>query len=387
MDSIDRDLRQAADQGAVPGVVALAMQGDRVVYQGAFGRRALPDGPAMSMDTVFRIASMTKAVTAVAAMQMVEQGRLSLDAPAGEVVPELKEPAVLEGFDEAGAPRTRPAKRPLTLRNLLTHTSGFAYDTWNGDIARYCRATGLPAPRTGLLASLQAPLTCDPGERWQYSISIDWAGRMVEAVSGIDLETYFQARIFGPLGMEDTSYEVRPHMLPRLATAYARKDGALQPVMMEPNPVREFFSGGGGLHSTATDYMSFLRMLMNGGTLGGAQVLRPETVTDMGRNHIGDLLVEKMVSFNAGSSNDVELFPGMKKKWGLSFLINTERGPNGRNAGSLAWAGLYNSYYWLDPRARVAGALFTQILPFGDPTVLGLFDSFERGVYTAAGAA
>ncbi|MGA9315427.1 MAG: serine hydrolase domain-containing protein, partial [Solirubrobacteraceae bacterium] len=379
-----RDLRQAADQGAVPGVVALAMHDSRVVYQGAFGHRALPDGPAMSMDTVFRIASMTKAVTGVAAMQMVERGKLSLEAPAGEIVPELKEPVVLEGFDESGTPRTRPARRQITLRHLLTHTAGFGYDIWNSDIARYCRVTGLPAPRTGLLAGLRAPLTSDPGERWQYSISIDWAGRMVEAVSGMDLETYFQKRIFAPLGREDTSYEVRPHMLPRLATAYARKDGSLQPLMIEPNPVREFFPGGGGLHSTAGDYMRFLRMLMNGGELDGFRVLQPQTVADMARNHIDDLLVEKMVSYNPASSNDVELFPGMNKKWGLSFLINTEAGPCGRSAGSLAWAGLYNSYYWLDPRARVAGVLLTQILPFGDPVVLELLNAFERGVYEQA---
>ena len=382
MESIDRVLHQAVDSGQVPGVVAMAVQGDRVLYSSAFGRRSLAEDAPMTLDTIFRVASMTKAVTATAAMQLVEQGRLSLDEPAGKVLEELREPMVLDGFDDAGQPRLRPARRPVTLRHLLTHTAGFGYDIWNSDIARYAKLTSLPAARTGLLASLRAPLTFDPGTRWQYGINLDWAGRMVEAVSGMDLESYFQARIFGPLGMEDTSYEVRPHMLRRLATVHARKPTGLEPVTMEVNPPREFFSGGGGLHSTAADYLRLLRMLMSGGTFDGVPILQPETVRLMAENHIGELLVEPMQSCQPASSNHVELFPGMPKKWGLSFLINTEAGPAGRSAGSLCWAGLYNSYYWMDPSARVAGVIMTQILPFGDSAVLGLLDALEQGVYS-----
>ncbi len=214
MHEIDRLLHQATEAGAIPGVVAMAADAAGPIYEGAFGQRAQPDGPPMTTDTVFRIASMTKAITATAAMQLVEQGRLSLDAPASDVVPDLAAPLVLEGFDAAGKPRLRPARGPITLRQLLTHTAGFGYDVWNADLLRYHRDTGLPAPRTGKLAGLAAPLTFDPGTRWQYGINIDWAGRMVEAVSGDDLESYFQTHIFAPLGMTDTGYRVRPHMEP-----------------------------------------------------------------------------------------------------------------------------------------------------------------------------
>ncbi|MDQ2802929.1 MAG: beta-lactamase family protein [Pseudomonadota bacterium] len=381
MSEIDQVLRTAAETGEVPGVVGIAGTTDRVIYQGAFGRRSLPDGPAMSLDTVFRIASMTKAITAAAAMQLVEQGRLALDQPAAEVVPGLAAPLVLEGFDDAGRPRLRPAKRPVTLRHLLTHTAGFGYDIWSADLLRYHLTTGLPAPRTGKLAGLTAPLTFDPGERWQYGINIDWVGRMVEAVSGDDLETYLREHIFAPLGMTDTGFVVRADMQARLATTHARMPAGFDPQDSEVNPPREFFNGGGGLHSTAHDYMRFQRMLLRSGMLDGARVLKPETVALMAQNHMGEIEVEPMRSFVPASSCDVEFFPGTRKTWGLSFLINTEAVPGGRSAGSLAWAGLYNSYFWIDPTKEVAGALFTQILPFGDAAVLRLLEAFERAVY------
>ncbi len=383
MREIDQVLGTAVESGAVPGVVAIAGTPEAIVYQAAFGR-AVPDGVSMTIDAVFRIASMTKAVTAVAAMQMIEQGRLALDQPAGEVVAGLAEPQVLEGFDAAGKPRLRPAKRPITLRQLLTHTAGFGYDIWNADLLRYSRDMGIPAARSGKLAGLAMPLTFDPGERWQYGINIDWAGRMVEAASGEDLESYFRNHIFAPLAMGDTGFIVRPDMEARLATVHARQAEGLVPLHVEANPPREFFPGGGGLYSTAHDYMRFLRMLLNGGALDGARVLASQTVALMEENHMGEIDVEPMRSVVSSSSNDCELFPGMRKKWGLSFLINTEPVPGGRSAGSLAWAGLNNTYYWLDPTRRVAGAVFTQILPFADAAVLRLLDAFERAVYRSA---
>ncbi len=381
MNQIDQILHQAAQTEAIPGVVAMAVNADQVIYQGAFGRRMLPDGPPMTLDTVFRIASMTKAVTAVAAMQLVEQGRLSLDAPAATWLSELASRQVLEGFDSTGRPILRPARSPITLRQLLTHTAGFGYDTWNADLQRYYREAGLPAVRTGLLAGLEAPLTFEPGTRWQYGINIDWVGRMIESVSGEDLETYFQRHIFTPLGMESTSYLVRPDMEPRLATVHARTDQGLQALQLDTRPPREFYPGGGGLYSTAGDYLTFLRMLLSQGTAGGSTVLQKHTVATMLQNHIGPLLVEPMQSAVPTSSNDVELFPGIPKKWGLSFLINTEPVPNGRAANSVAWAGLYNSYYWLDPSGKVAGVLMTQVLPFADRPVLDLLARFEEGIY------
>jgi len=381
MSDIDAILRRAVDQGDVPGVVAIAATPDAVIYEGAFGRRSLAEPARMDMETVFRIASMTKAVTGAAAMQLVENGRLALDQPAGEIVAGLAAPQVLEGFDATGRPHLRPARGAVTLRNLLTHTSGFGYDVWNTDLERYHRETGTPAPRTGKLAGLAMPLTFDPGTRWQYGIGIDWAGRMVEAVREQDLESVFREHLFGPLGMRDTSFLIRPDMLGRLATVHARAADGLRTLKLDPDPPREFFPGGGGLHSTARDYMRFLRMLLGGGKLDGARALRAETVALMARNHMGEIDVEPMVSYVPTASNNVELFPGTRKKWGLSFLINTEAVPGGRSAGSLAWAGINNTYYWLDPTRKVAGAVFTQVLPFGDPAVLRLLDGFERAVY------
>ncbi len=338
----------------------------------------------MTNDTVFRIASMTKAITVAAAMQMVEQGKLSLDQPAGEILPFLANPVVLDGRDAAGKAKTRPAKGVITLRKLLTHTAGFVYDTWNAEMNRYAADGNTVATRTGKLAALHAPLGFDPGERWEYGINIDIAGRMVEVASGKDLETYFHDHIFIPLGMPDTGFVIKPQWKNRMAQVHAcDASGNLSPVEAAPpaeNP--EFYAGGGGLFSTAHDYLTFLRALMRGGELNGARILKPETVTLMGQNHMGDLNVLPMKTFKPEMSNDCELFPGMDKKWGLSFLINTKDVPGGRSAGSLAWAGINNTYYWLDPVKRIAGVLMTHVLPFADPTVLGWSGPVsERAVY------
>ena len=383
--AIDKVLEDAVASGQVPGVTATAANADGVIFDAAFGRRSLAGGGPMTTDTVFRIASMTKAVTGAAAMQMVELGQLNLDQPAGEILPFLTNPMVLDGFDAAGKPKLRPAKGVITLRKLLTHTAGFVYDTWNGEMNRYVVKTGLPAARTGKIAALQVPLACDPGERWEYGINIDIAGRMVEVASGKDLETYLQDHLFRPLGMPDSSFILQPRWKDRLAQVHARDEqGGLTPIESPPpaeNP--EFYPGGGGLFSTSRDYLTFLRALMRGGELNGARILRPETVALMGQNHMGALNVLPMKTFNPLMSNDCELFPGMDKKWGLTFLINTQDVPGARSAGSLAWAGVYNTYYWLDPVKRIAGVLMTQVLPFADPTVLGLLDRFERAIYAA----
>jgi CubicO group peptidase (beta-lactamase class C family) len=387
-DEIDGVLQAAASSGRVPGVVALAANRDGVMYQGAFGKR-LADGTPMMTDTVFRIASMTKAVTGVAAMQCVERGMLSLDQPAGEVLPELAEPQVLEGYDANGQPITRPARRKITLRTLLTHTAGFVYHVWNAKLNRYVETTGFPTIMSGKLAALGAPLAFDPGERWEYGINIDWVGRMVEAASGHDLDRYMRDNIFSPLGMRDTGFVPDSGQFARSAQVHSRKaDGSLEPVAQTPPAKAEFFAGGGALWSTGPDYLAFLRMLLRGGSLSDAQILREETVSLMAQNHIGDLDVQKLPSSHPETSHDAEFFPGMRKKWGLTWLINTEDVPGRRSAGSLAWAGLFNSYYWLDPTKQVAGVILTQILPFADPTVLRLLDGFEAAVYrTASGAA
>jgi methyl acetate hydrolase len=380
---IQRALEAAIDTDKISGIAAAVATSDGVIFQGAGGRRSVDQPAPMTADSVFRIASMTKAITGAAAMQLVEHGKLALDQPAKEILPLLGKVQVVIGFD-ANGPVTRAPRTDITLRHLLTHTAGFAYDIWNADIARYAKEKNVPAMRTGKLAALNVPLVRDPGERWEYGVNIEMAGRMVEAASGIDLETYLQRHILVPLGMRDTSYIARAAWESRLTGVHARKaDGKLEPIASPPvdEATREFFPGGGGLYSTAPDYLRFLRALLNGGELDGARILKSETVALMGENHMGALNVEPLPTSNPALSNPVDLMPGIVKKWGLTFLINTEPVPAGRSAGSLAWAGLNNTYYWLDPSAKVAAVFMTQVLPFADTTVLKALDAFERAVY------
>jgi methyl acetate hydrolase len=380
----DRLLQAAATSQRVPGVVAMAADRAGVLHQAAFGSRSL-GGPPMTMDTVFRIASMTKAVTGVAAMQCVERGQLSLDQPAGEIVSDLGEPLVLQGFDAAGKPLLRPARRKITLRMLLTHTAGFVYHMWNANLHRFVQATGFPTIMSGKLQALNAPLAFEPGERWEYGINIDWAGRMVEAVSGLDLDAYMKQHIFAPLGMHDTGFTPNANQGARFANVHARQpDGSLQQQESQLPQKREFFAGGGGLFSTGPDYLAFLRALLNGGELNGARILRRETIETMAQNHMGDLNVVKLPTQDPAISNDAELFPDMVQKWGLTWLINTQDVPGRRSAGSLAWAGVFNTYYWLDLRRGLTGLVMTQILPFADQTVLDLLADYERAIYLTA---
>ena len=385
---IDQLLRQKCDAGEIPGVVAMAANGNEVIYQGAFGKRDLSRDDVMTADSVFWIASMTKAITTAAGMQLVEQGKLSLDEPIGKILSDLASPQVLEGFDARGEPKLRPATRPITLRQLMTHTAGFAYNMWNGEIATYLEKAGIPAITTCQNAALKTPIASDPGTRWEYGTNIDFVGKAVEAVSGKKLDAYLRDHMLAPLGMTDTAFKIGDAQRKRLVGMHARgEDGALAsiPFELEQNP--EFHMGGGGLYGTAGDYIKFTQMILNKGKGNGNQVLKPETVALMSQNHIGDLNVGKMISVAPAYTNDVDLYPGMDKKWGLSFLINTGKTPEGRSPGSLAWAGLANTYFWIDPARNVAGVILMQLLPFADARCLEAFAGLERGVYAGLDSA
>jgi methyl acetate hydrolase len=384
---IDQALRQSTDAKEVPGVVAMAATADGTLYEGAFGKRDLAKGTDMTLDSVFWIASMTKALTATGAMQLVEQGKLKLDEPIGKLLPELAAPQVLEGFDDKGEPKLRPAKGLITLRQLLTHTAGFTYDIWDAKTAQYVKYANLPGIASCKNAALKTPLAFDPGTRWEYGINMDFVGKAVEAVSGQNLNVYLREHVLQPLGMKDTGFVIGPDQKTRLVSVHARKpDGALDPIEFGIPQEPEFFMGGGGLYGTARDYLAFLQMLMHGGEFNGARILRAETVAEMSKNHIGDIKIEILKTAAPALSPDVDLpaaFPGQDLKWGLSFLINPQQGPAGRSAGSLSWAGLANTYFWVDPSKRVAGVIFAQILPFVDPRVMNLYAQFEGGVYKA----
>jgi methyl acetate hydrolase len=380
----DKILKDAVSKGDVPGVTAAATDAKGTTYEAGFGKRVLGEPADMTPDTVAWIASMTKAITGAAAMQLVERGKLALDAPAKSVIPALGEVGVLEGFDSAGKPKTRKAKRDITLRHLLTHTAGFGYDIWSPEVGKYMEAMEVPGVISCQNKALTTPLLFDPGERWFYGINIDWAGKMVEAASGKKLGQYMRDNILGPLGMDSTGFRITDSMRKRLAKIHHRgPDGALQPdTALELPQEPEFEMGGGGLYSTAGDYLKFVRMMLNQGKSDkGETVLKPATVADMSKNAMGDSKVCLLKTAAPPFSNDAEFFPGMDKQWGLSFMINNDEAPTGRSPGSLAWAGLANTYYWIDQKKGVGGVYVTQVLPFVDVKALPLFYAFESTVY------
>jgi CubicO group peptidase (beta-lactamase class C family) len=378
---IDEALQQGVASGQLPGVVAIAANDKGVFYEGAFGKRTIGQSQPMTLDSVFWIASMTKAITTTAAMQLVEQGKLSLHDSVASILPELKAPQVLEGFDADGKPKFRPARKDITLHHLLTHTAGFTYSIWDANHGRYEKYAGVPDIGTCKKAAFLMPPAFDAGDRWEYGINIDWAGQMVERVSGQSLEDYFRDHIFTPAGMSDTGFILGSRQ-DRVVGMHARQpDGSLKQIdfLMPQKP--EFFMGGGGIYSTAPDYLKFTQIFLHDGRFNGAQILRPETVTLMKSNQIGDLNVHVLKTADPASSNDAEFFPGMPKKWSYGFMINEEDAPTGRSAGSLAWAGLGNTYYWIDPKRQVSGVIMTQILPFADKPALDEFARFETAVY------
>jgi methyl acetate hydrolase len=388
MQAIDRLLEDAVGRGAVAGVAAVAGNAAGTLYQGAAGLRSAAGGEAMTVDTVGWIASMTKAITSVAALQQVEAGRLTLDEPIAGVLPDLAEPQVLEGFSPAGEPMLRPARGAITLRQLLTHTSGFSYPMWNADISRYMQLKGIPGVASRKLAALTLPLIADPGTAWHYGIGIDWAGLagmpLVEEASTTSgpqsRSSSAKISCFGPV-------RSGPDQRARLSAMHGRgADGRLAPIPFPIPEEQEFDMGGGGLYGTAPDYLRLCRMVLNGGALDGARILSPATVEELGRNQMGELLVGPLATAQAAVSHDAEFFPGQPKRWSLAFMLNEEAHPEGGRAkGSMAWAGLGNTYYWIDPVHDRCGVMLTQSLPFADPQVLDLFAAFERAVYAGAG--
>jgi CubicO group peptidase (beta-lactamase class C family) len=365
-EEIDRALQARVSAREIPGVVAMAANEQSVVYEGAFGLRDMATASRMSTDTIFRIASMVKLLTSVAALQLVERGTLKLDEPAGNIDPALGSAQVLTGFDAKGAPQLRPVQKPITLRHLLTHTSGFSYLLWDPNVARYLkRARRNPAlPRM--------PLMFEPGSRWAYGGSLDRVGRMVEIAGGQSLDRYFSDHITGPLGMNDTGFSLSEKQRERQASLHVRDaTGKLLPQPLEKPNVPKAFSGGGGIYSTAPE----------------TRILRPETVALMSTNQIGDLEAGILKTTNPALSNDVDFFPGVRLRWGFGHMINIDPVPDGRKAGSLTWAGLFNTYYWIDPTMRIAGVIMMQILPFADRQALKAYRQFERGICHALGSA
>ncbi|MGW0038640.1 serine hydrolase domain-containing protein [Gordonia sp. NPDC003376] len=384
LDEVLTDVTSATGAARVPGVVASVTRSAGTVYEGAAGVRSLAADPPMTTDSVFAIFSTTKAITGTTVLQCVEEGLLDLDAPASEYVPDIGELGVLDGFADDGSPVLRAPKTPITTRMLLLHTAGFAYSFFDEAYSRLTADGRQPSVITGTRAALTTPLIFDPGTRWNYGSNIDWAGLIVEAIRGKRLGEVMAKRVFAPLGMSDTAFSMTDSMSGRLTEIHQRTaDGTLVPTGLVLPQDPEVHMGGHGLYSTVPDYTRFLRMWLNDGEGEYGRVLRPETVEAAARNGLGELQVTMLPGVEPDLSHDAEFFPGQRKTWAYTFMINEEQAPTGRTAGSLGWAGLANLYYWIDRSADVAGLWATQILPFADPASIGGFLDFETRVYAS----
>ena len=383
---IDSVLQAAVDAGTVPNVVAMAADTSGPIYEGAAGPRAVGATDPVTPDTMFRIASMTKMVATVAALQLQERGQLDFDAPVEQYLPEFADLQVLEGFD-GDEPRLRPPATQATVHHLVTHTSGLAYWFFNADIVRWEEATGTPNVLSGSKAIFAAPLVADPGTRYEYGINTDWLGRVVEAAGGQSLDDYFAEHILGPLGMTSTTFlmsdEQRARSVPRAPARRGRRVARRTELDWSQEP--EWWAGGHGLHSTPRDYLRFQRMLLGGGTLDGTKILEAATVDRAFTNQIGELdFPAEIRTADAAATADFNAGPGFK--WGLGLLLNSEQQPGMRATGSGSWAGLFNTHFWVDRTSGVTGAIYAQTLPFVEPAVFQVYVDFERALYASIGA-
>lgn len=371
-------LAQAASaaiaQGDVPGVVTLIVSRDGVLYQGAAGKQDVGRNVPMPADAIFRIASMTKPVTSVALMMLVDAGKVQLDDPVSTYLPEFDQRPVIVKFNATtGSYETRPAKRQITIRHLLTNTAGLGYAFTDPTVAKIVEVSKKNEP--------ELPLLQDPGTQWTYSPATRVLGRVVEKVSGEPLDVYLRGKIFEPLKMTDTGHAVPEWKVSRVVTVHNRKDGRLSEApneLIQESPVR----GDGGLYSTAQDYARFLRMLLNGGTLDGAKILSAKSVQLMGQNHIGEIFIQTQPDANPARTRPFPLGAG-RDKFGLGFQITSAdpRYAKFRSPGSLSWGGINNTHFWIDPRRQIVAVVMMQVLPFYDEASIGVLRGLEAIVY------
>ena len=376
MTAQDDGISEAARSAGIPGLVAAAAGPTTMLDECCWGRSSLTSGGPMGLDTVFWIASITKLATAIAVLQLAERGQLSLEEPIARFLPYLGRAKVLSA---SGLVESR---RPITARHLLTHTAGFGYEVWSHALSDHVAREGLPLARTGTLASLERPLLFPPGELWNYGLNMDWAGLLVERISAMPLAQYLRANIFEPLDMTRTGFAPAGSRSSERAALYARSaQGAFVELPNEPNRKREFDSGGAGLYSTPRDILRLLQSLLRAHGGSAAEVLSPATVAEARRNQIGALDVRDLPSSVPERSMDIALFPGRRKKWSYFGLLNVEPTSDGRSACSVSWAGLANTYFWIDFERSVGAVVFAQTLPFLDPRVVALVELYERSLY------
>lgn len=377
MSQLDTVLSDAVRNEDVPFAVAMVGNSDGTTYSGAAGDAAA--GRPAAEDTVFRIFSMTKAIGSLAAMILIDRGMLTVDTPVAEIVPEWNNLKVLEGFD-GDTPILRAPATVATIRHLATHTSGLEYEFWNTDVPRYMELSGHPSILSGLIAAMDYPLCTDPGTRWGYGPSIDWLGRVVEAIDGRRIDVFCREEIFEPLGMTSAAFE--PEGLEdRLSGVSIRgEDDKFGPMELAPPSQPEFYGMGHAMYASAPDYLRFLRMILNKGQLDGNRVLSEQAVAQMLTDHMNGLTFETMQS-SSPLTADVIMPEGTVHSFG--FVMNTRDIPGRRSAGSQSWAGVLNTHYWVDPARDVAAVIMTQSLPFVEARYMTTYDEYEKAVYAS----
>jgi methyl acetate hydrolase len=381
--SIDGVLESAVASGAVPNVAAIAADRSGIIYEGAAGPRVVGESDPVTVDTHFRIMSMTKMVATVAALQLMERGELDFDAPIERYCPEWADVQVLEGF-EGDEPILRQPATQATVRQLITHTTGASYWFWNPDIARWEALTGTPNVLSGDNVIFTAPLVADPGTKFEYGINTDWLGKVIEAAAGSTLDVVISENVTGPLGMTETAFLMTDAQRAKSVPIHLKgEDRAWAPSDIELRQDPDYWTGGHGLHSTPRDYLKFQRALLGDGTSpDGVKILEKDTVDAAFSNQIGDLdFPAEIPTGDPATTHPLKLGPGFK--WGYGLLLNTEDIPGRRRGWTGAWAGLLNTHFWVDRTAGVAGAIYTQFLPFVTPEALQMYEDYERALYAS----
>jgi CubicO group peptidase (beta-lactamase class C family) len=368
-------LRESVTKGDVPGVVAMVVTKDRVVYEASAGKRDVGRGLDMAPDTIFRIASMTKPLTTLAALMLVEDGRLALDADISTYLPAFATPKVLTQVNEAtGTIDTRPSTKRITVRHLLTHTSGIGYSWSNPELAAAQRITKATSDS-------ELPLVHEPGARWTYGASTRVVGDIVQRVTGQRIDAFLQARLFAPLGMRETAFDVEPSKHARVVTVHQRTSGRLAEV---PNSasLATVVRGDGGLYSTAADYAKFIQLVLNRGMAGGTRLVKASTIDLMLTPQMGALKVGQQPAADAARSRPFPTGVG-EDTWGFGFQIAapTVAVANARRPGSVTWAGINNTHFFIDPATGLGVMVLMQVLPFYDAGALRVFHGFEERLY------
>lgn len=374
--AIDAYLQQQVEETTIPGMVALVVDDDSVLYEGAFGERNAAAGQAMTTDSIFQIMSMTKPLATTVIMMLVDEGKLSLDDFVADYIPGLAQRSVIENIDiVTGDFEARPAVGEITIRQLLSHSSGLVYPVFDDMIS------AIPDPEDARYP-LDNMLLHDPGTDWSYAGGIHIVGRIAERIEGAGLDTLMRERLFEPLGMHDTSFIVRASDVNRVVTLHRlREDGSLIEV---PNgvDVRAAVSGDGGLHTTAADYAKFIRLFLNDGVApGGQRLLSASALNELTRNQLGSMTVRLMDAPNQLFSREFPLGAG-RDGFGLGFQVTGAHDDvEMRPPGSLSWAGLNNTEFWIDREHGIGGILLMQYLPFYHPDAIATLQEFEALVY------